>query len=57
MIGTVGKTSWLQAQSGVREVGATIEPRMRGLEIAAIVKLQSRFGRIDLQGDAAIRRQ
>jgi hypothetical protein len=41
----------------VREVGATIEPRIRGVEIAAIVKLQPGFGGVDLHGDAAVRRQ
>ena len=46
MIGTVGKSSRLQAQSGVSEVGVTVEPRMRGAQIAAIVKLQSGFGRV-----------
>jgi hypothetical protein len=30
---------------------------MRGAQIAAIVKLQSRFGRVHLHGDAAARRQ
>jgi hypothetical protein len=43
VIGAVGKSSWFQAQSGVREVGASVEPWMRGVKIAAIVKLQPGF--------------
>ena len=52
MIGAIGKSSRLQAKSGMLEMKAAVEARMRGNKMASIVELQSRLGRKHLQSPA-----